>query len=262
MIEITAKITANKQVAEGIFLLHIESSEIALNAKPGQFIMLSAGSLGYDPLLRRPFSICYINDHKIAVLYRVVGHGTDLLTKKCEGQYLSVLGPLGTPFDISSIKQGGIVMIAGGMGVAPICFLAQRLKSYNKKFLIMTGFSTLTEIPRLDYMDFMGIKIATDDGSLGYHGFVTDMLEDYLTTNEKPEAIYTCGPLPMMSKVAGVARHYGIPCQVSMESNMACGLGACQGCSVCGSDKKYKLVCKNGPVFKAEDICWSKNGKS
>ena len=262
MIEITAKITANKQVAEGIFLLHIESSEIALSAKPGQFIMISVGSHGYDPLLRRPFSICYINDNKLAVLYRVVGYGTDLLAKKCEGQHLSVLGPLGTPFNISNIKQGRIVIVAGGIGVAPICFLAQRLKFDNKNFLIMAGFSTLAEIPRLDDMDFKDIKVATDDGSSGYHGFVTDMLEDYLITSEKPEAIYTCGPLPMMSKVAGVARHYGIPCQVSIESNMACGLGACQGCCVCGSDKKYKLVCKNGPVFKAEEICWSKNGKS
>ena len=126
----------------------------------------------------------------------------------------------------------------------------------------MAGFSTLTAVPLLDHMGFTNIKIATDDGSEGYHGFVTDMLEDYLSKSEKPKAIYTCGPFLMMSKVAEIARYYDISCQVAMESNMACGLGACQGCAMCGSDKKYKLVCKNGPVFQAEEIDWGKNGKS
>ena len=260
MIEITAKITANKQIAEGTFLLYAESPEIASNARPGQFVMLSTGGHGYDPLLRRPFSICHVNDRELAVLYRVVGYGTDLLAKKCEGQYISVLGPLGTSFDIASIKLKKIIMVAGGMGIAPIYFLAQKLKNDNRDFLVMAGFSTLRAMPLLDQVGFTDIKIATEDGSAGYHGFVTDMLEDHLNTSEKPETIYTCGPLPMMSKVAEITRHYNIPCQVSIESNMACGLGACQGCTAYGSDKKYKLVCKNGPVFQAEEIDWSKYG--
>jgi dihydroorotate dehydrogenase electron transfer subunit len=218
----------------------------------------------FDPLLRRPFSICAVpDDNIICILYRVVGKGTTILSRKKEGEYLSVLGPLGKCFEPPEIDKKAL-LVGGGIGVAPLLFLAQTMK--ERGFEFMAGFRTSGEIIDRGETGFFpnNISLATDDGSEGHAGPVTGLLEEYMS--RKPDqtgslSIFSCGPSPMLKKVVSIAADLNITCQVSMEAAMACGLGVCQGCAVRALSPKnhsrYYHVCKDGPVFIANSIDWS-----
>jgi dihydroorotate dehydrogenase electron transfer subunit len=259
MIETSIKIISNNSVTSDTFLLRISSPELAAGARPGQFLMVRTSNC-MDPVLRRPFSICGVEDEgTIKILYKVVGRGTKILSNKKSGEYLSVLGPLGKEFKMPD-RSEVIFLVAGGIGIAPLLFLYQEIKSFDINFL--TGFRTSKEIidPSLTGNKINNL-IATDDGSMGYSGRVTDLLLEKLEhSRQKNISIYACGPLPMLKAVRNAALKYNIPCQVSMETFMACGLGACQGC-VLGSDRvktgrAYLHVCKEGPVFDINEIDW------
>ena len=262
MIEQKTEIIFNREIARDTFLMGLRSPEIVATAKPGQFVMIRVRP-GIDPLLRRPFSICAVQeDELVLILYRIVGKGTTIMAEASEGDSFSILGPLGKGFGLpDSHKQS--ILIAGGIGVAPLLFLAQYARTGPVQ--LMTGYGSAAEIIALEQIldrtiDFV---IATDDGSAGHSGPVTDLLEAQLDQSEfEKEAtlIFTCGPEPMMKKVATMALERGIPCQASLETVMACGVGACQGCSVKTSskeDRSYCHVCTDGPVFPVEAIEWN-----
>ena len=258
MIEASTEIVFNKQVAENIFFMGFRSEVIVNAAKPGQFVMMQVRS-GIDPLLRRPFSICGVNGDVLLILYRVVGHGTTILSGKRPGDLIRVLGPLGKGF---AFPEKGVqpIMVAGGMGIAPLIFLSLALARRERHFL--AGYGTSAEVVPLDQLGIVGLSpaIATEDGSQGYHGRVTGLLESVLSNaNKKSSAIFTCGPLPMLHAVRQIALDKDIPCQVSLESTMACGVGACQGCAVKkapGFNGAYAHVCQDGPVFDADIVDW------
>ena len=258
MIEASTEIVFNKRVARNIFFMGFRSEPIVKAAKPGQFVMMQVRS-GIDPLLRRPFSVCGVNGDVLLILYRVVGHGTTILSGKRPGDLIRVLGPLGNGFAFPE-KAVQPIMVAGGMGIAPLIFLSLALARKDRHFL--AGYGTSAEVVPLDQMGIVGLSpaIATEDGSQGYHGRVTGLLESVLSTAKKnPSAIFTCGPLPMLQAVRRIALEKNIPCQVSLESTMACGVGACQGCAVKkapGFNGAYAHVCQDGPVFDADILDW------
>ena len=259
MFEQNTKIIFNKRLAPETFLMAMESPAVVANARPGQFVMIRVTS-GIDPLLRRPFSICATRgDDLFLILYKVVGRGTALMSKAKEGETLAVLGPLGNGFDLPKRECNG-VLVAGGIGIAPLIFLAQAMDTGKTAFL--TGYRSKNEILPLEPfgLDAMEPLISTDDGTAGHHGFVTELLENHLAgLSGDPPQIFSCGPLPMLNHVAGLALKRNIPCQVSLETGMACGLGACQGCVVrapSGETRTYFHVCKNGPVFDVEKLDW------
>lgn len=259
MIETYVKILSNTCITPGIFLLRFSSPGLAADAKPGQFIMVRVND-GIDPCLRRPFSISGTEEEGVVrVLYKVVGKGTEILSNKRAGDRLSVLGPLGKGFDITDPGQH-LFIVAGGIGIAPMFFISQVVD--NNAVTFMAGFRRSDEI--IDPAS-VGIKqeisIATDDGSKGYHGRVTDLLEqEIIKQGNNATSIYACGPLPMLKALNAISKKYRIPCKVSMETFMACGLGACQGCvvrSVSALDQiSYYHVCKDGPVFDINEIDW------
>jgi dihydroorotate dehydrogenase electron transfer subunit len=260
MFQETARILFNQMVTADTWLLGMKSPRIAKSARPGQFVMIRVRS-GMAPLLRRPFSICGTERDSFLVLYRAVGQGTAILTEAKGGEILSVLGPLGKGFELPA-SDAVPVLVGGGMGVAPLFFLAQRLK--KRKTLFMMGFASekdVLAIPQIKGTRTQ-VSIATDDGSKGHSGFVTDLLDDFLVKSgvgRKRHLLFTCGPKGMMSKMADISSSHGIPCQFSLEASMACGLGACLGCAIKApesSGRAYVHVCKDGPVFRTGAIDW------
>jgi dihydroorotate dehydrogenase electron transfer subunit len=258
MIEESTEIVFNKRVARNTFFMGFRSDTMVGEAEPGRFVMMQVRS-GIDPLLRRPFSICGVNKDVLLILYRVVGRGTAILSEKKTGDFLRVLGPLGRGF-VPPQEAVRPILVAGGMGIAPLIFLSLNLARKDQQFL--AGYSVSSEVVPLDQLGIVGLSptVATEDGSIGHHGRVTELLESTLSTSkEEPSTIFTCGPLPMLKAVSRMAQAWNIPCQVSLESHMACGVGACQGCAVKrASDavKPYAHVCQDGPVFDAETLDW------
>jgi dihydroorotate dehydrogenase electron transfer subunit len=183
------------------------------------------------------------------------------MAEKREGEKLSVLGPLGRGFEVPD-GHSFPLLVAGGMGVAPLFFLAQAVMPRLIHFMI--GVSSASELVAIERMGIhnIDVSIATDDGTLGHTGPVTDLLDAHLGQGGRqkdPFSVFACGPRPMLKKVAAITSQYRIPYQASLESVMACGLGACQGCAVKaspGEGRPFHHVCKDGPVFRAESIDW------
>lgn len=246
----------NSQVSQDSFAMVILAPRVVTLARPGQFVMVACSETGQSPLLRRPLSIHAVDGDCLTLLYRVVGQGTELLANMQVNHSLSILGPLGTGFAIPEKKHH--CLVGGGIGIAPLLFLARAIRRAQpeSKITLLAGARSDLELLAIEkFQPGVEVLIATDDGSEGHHGFVTELLAE--VTGDV--AVYTCGPTPMMKGVAEIAREHGWGCQVSLESHMACGMGACLGCAVErsgvheGADK-YVHVCKDGPVFKAEEI--------
>jgi dihydroorotate dehydrogenase electron transfer subunit len=239
-------------------------------ALPGQFLHIRVED-SCDPLLRRPLSIHDIiasrkdGGYIARILYEVVGKGTALLSEKKPFSEIDVLGPLGAGFDLQKIrKEGHVVVVAGGMGVAPLFFLARKLiqdaqhASGNSKIIILIGAKTRHDILREKEFKDLGcdVRVATEDGSKGFKGRVTDLLkEQLLAFRGQPSVVCACGPKPMLAVVSAIARQHRVPAQVSLEEFMGCGLGACLGC-VIRTTSGYRRICHDGPVFDAADILW------
>ncbi|NVM26415.1 MAG: dihydroorotate dehydrogenase electron transfer subunit [Desulfobacterales bacterium] len=263
MLEEVAPIESNRKIGKGTFLMGFRSTSLASLTRPGQFFMIHFGRATKDPLLRRPFSIHGIQDtNRLMILYNIVGKGTSLLSALREGDPISVIGPLGNGFTLPRPNERAL-LVAGGMGIAPLLFLTQALKRVQRRRIKMfLGFPTSQEVVLTDQLKDLDIDLSltTEDGSLGTRGLVTDLLDQYLgqELTERP-VLYACGPAPMLRKVAQRAVAFNLRCYVSLESHMACGFGICQGCAVKTSsskDKPYYYVCQDGPVFSAEMIDW------
>lgn len=251
------EISRIERLTNDIFRLTLESPEIASVAKPGQFVMVRTGT-GKDPLLRRPFSISQTSsDRYFQLLFKVVGRGTSILAHCREGEFLSVLGPLGSGFDIDCKADN--CLVGGGMGIAPLLFLAKTMsrKCALNAPTIVLGARNAEELSPLiqDFKDLgFSVHAATDDGSLGQHGLVTDVLKGLQL---KPGCrMSVCGPTPMMTAVHFFCKERAIDCQVSMETAMACGMGACLGCIVPLAKGGYGHACSDGPVFDAKELLW------
>lgn len=279
-----SRIIFNRKISSGYYRMRIRCPEIASRAKPGQFVMVKTTKL-LDPLLRRPFGIhrlCHErNTHAeddapscIEILYKIVGKGTTILSEKKGHETMDLMGPLGNGFSLEPHVETA-VMVAGGIGVAPLFSLAQALKGIKGnqgvgvELMVFIGGEKRDDILCLNDFKKMGAKVAvcTMDGSLGTKGVVTDRLLDFLRHHPPLKMqnlrLFGCGPLPMLKTLSEIASSNGIPCQVSLESRMACGVGACQGCAVpTETDKegertfRYQRACKEGPVFDSAVICW------
>lgn len=272
MLQLKAKIVSNKNIKGKYFHCVLDAPELAKQALPGQFLEIKVAE-GLEPLLRRPISIHRVDNGKIELLYEVVGVGSEKLSVRKSGEELDIIGPLGNGFGLQSqvTSQKLQVLVAGGMGTAPLLFLAEKLsqvRSYKPQVLVLIGAKNKDQILCVDEFKRLGceVKVATDDGSCGFKGKVTELLKDALlvTGDLRLAAIYACGPRPMLKRISEISKEFDCPAQISLEEHMACGIGACLGCVVkthsaqrtAHSDFVYKRVCKEGPVFDAQEIIW------
>ena len=257
MKQLIAKILENKRIGQSFYRMRLESGYLAKNSKPGQFVEVKC-SEGDEVLLRRPLGVHRIFNGGIDLLYEVIGKGTKDLSARKRGDSLNIIGPIGRGFDLSAIKKPPLI-VAGGVGAAPLLCLAQKMAEKKIKPYVMIGARTASHI--LCEKDFkeLGcfVVVATEDGSKGHKGYVTDIMRHLLMVIRcKASIIYACGPHPMLKAVDHIADSSGIPCQVSMEEHMACGVGVCLGCPVKVKSGGYKMVCKDGPVFDSREIAW------
>jgi len=254
MKQLKAKILANDRVSNSFYRMKLTSSYLAKTAKPGQFVEVRC-TAGVDPLLRRPLGVHRITKSGIEILYEVVGKGTELLSTQKAGQELDIIGPLGNGFDIRNTKYDvrTTILIAGGIGVAPLVALAEELGDAH----VVIGARTKSHVLCENEFKRAGctVVIATEDGSKGRKGLATELLKDALVSRKNAQ-IYACGPIGMLKAVARLAASYRVRCQVSLEERMACGVGVCLGCPVKVRLGDYKMVCKDGPVFDAQEIVW------
>lgn len=240
------ELISNIEVAENIFRLEISAQELSEIARAGQFVQVKISD---EFTLRRPLGIASAKNGVIKIFYRINGRGTKFLSTKKSGEHLNILGALGNGFNTEI--DGRILLVGGGMGAAPLLSAAEKLSAAD----ILIGGKNSNEVnfwikefqPEVDK-----IFITTDDGSRGSKGFVTSLLPEVLDYDNF-SAIYTCGPEIMMRGVAKIAAENNLPCYVSLERRMACGLGACLSCSIDTASGRKK-VCKDGPVFNAKEI--------
>jgi dihydroorotate dehydrogenase electron transfer subunit len=267
--QVKSEVVRKEQLAKDVIRLTLAAPEIAAQASPGQFMMLKAADK-LEPLLRRPFSIHQATANgQVQILFKVVGKGSKYLAEREKGDMLDIVGPLGHGFVLPRGPSENICIVGGGMGCAPLYFLTKRLlkNRLGGRLQVYLGATTAKELAVVkEDFENLGVKVfaATDDGSLGYHGFVTDLVADSLEQEGQRWQFYSCGPHPMMNKVALYCAAQQWPCQVSLETMMACGISACLGCTVrsspaklISSNKQFLHVCKDGPVFDSGDIAWT-----
>jgi len=266
-----SQVLTNIEVSPGYFRMRMTAPPAVLAAAAGQFVMVKV-SRAIDPLLRRPFGIYdmgtfmtpYTDSGRqtfVEILYKVIGRGTGMLADLHQGDHLDIIAPLGTGFDLGEAGEEKI-LIGGGVGLAPLYLLAKELVKSHKVRLFAGGRGKedvlcITEFERLGVETY----VATDDGTLGDRGLVTQVMLKHLAAGGEPKRLYACGPFPMLRAVAGIAEELQVDCQVSLEAFMACGMGACLGCVVKGVNHStetpdYRCVCKDGPVFDSTDLSW------
>ena len=251
---INARVISNKEVLPNIYLMSAEAPEIAAIARPGQYVMVRCGE-GYDMPLRRPLGIHRISKDGISLLYSVIGRGTEWLSQRKAGELVDLLGPLGNGFEVYPSSRN-LLLVAGGVGIAPLLPLAEHAKAKGLKFRLVIGEKNAAKI----YPERLlpaGIKpvITTEDGSLGQKGMVTDVLPKFIS---EADQVFVCGPLPMYRAIAKMSKKLGNkPTQVLLGTVLGCGVGACLSCSI-ETKRGRKLVCKDGPVFEFSDILWDK----
>jgi dihydroorotate dehydrogenase electron transfer subunit len=271
------EVTSNVFLKDRHLVLELAAPPALRKAVPGQFLHIRIED-SCDPLLRRPLSIHDVSvpsgkkQTKVRILSEVVGKGTSLLSQKKPFSTVDVLGPLGHGFDLKALSSFETVyVVAGGMGVAPLFYLAKRLLEVRKatrrsggkgKVVVLIGGRTKEHVLREREFKALGcdVHLATDDGSRGFKGRVTQLLEKELlsgATHAGSRVICACGPKPMLAALTSVAKKNDIPAYVSLEEFMGCGLGACLGC-VIRTASGYKRICHDGPVFPASEVMWGK----
>jgi len=270
-----ARILSHDALPSDHFLLTLDAPRLARAARPGQFVMLQAQP-GTDPLLRRPMSVCRVGGtppRRVEILYKVTGHGTEMLSRQPKGAVLAMLGPLGNGFRLpprASGRRGSgrapaqeaprQVLVAGGVGIAIFPFLAEALGKLGHKPLLLFGARSAADLVALDLFGRgrVEMRFATENGSRGTRGYVTSLLAPLLEAAGPKPSLYVCGPTPMLRAVGEQALAGGAPCQLALESQMPCGIGVCLGCVVAAADPNavppYPRVCTEGPVFEAGSV--------
>lgn len=235
------RIISNQPIAHLTYRMELEGN--AANMLPGQFVEIALP----DCFLRRPISICDISDNRLTLIYKVVGRGTSLMAQLQPGSELDILTCLGNGYDLT--KSGDrVLLIGGGVGVPPLVYAAKMLRQAGKSVRVVMGFNSANEVFAEQELTALGcqVDVCTMDGSYGTQGLVTDLL------NTTEPFYYACGPLPMLK---AIVRTIGTNGQISMEERMGCGVGICVGCTI-ETKRGIKRVCKEGPVFDAEEIIW------
>ena len=232
----------NKLIARGTYLMTLSGDTEGIC--PGQFVNIKLDGF----YLRRPISVCDAESGVLTLIYKVVGGGTEAMSKLGEGAVLDLLTGLGNGYD-TSLSGNCPMLIGGGAGVPPLYMLAKKLIAEGKDVKVILGFNTADEVFFKDEFEALGatVTVTTVDGSMGMRGFVTAAMEDVAYTH-----FYTCGPEPMLKAVYAASKTSG---QMSFEERMGCGFGACMGCS-CKTVTGNKRICKEGPVLKKEDVIW------
>lgn len=264
-----AEVVANRPVATNQFEIAIHCPTIAQYAQPGQFVQLRVQS-GYEPLFSRPFSVFRKHPERgdFSVVYLVRGTFTQMLARKQAGDRVFVVGPLGNRFTVAQPSEERVhVLVAGGVGAPPLYLLAEELIQTgvpSTNVVVINGARRHDLLVCQEHFAQLGVRAfaVTEDGSLGAKGKVTDVLkrlyEDSGLAHHRWQ-IYTCGPTAMLEAVADFASTYRLPCQVSMETLMPCGLGVCLGCAVrvrTADGFEYKRACVDGPIFEAMEVLW------
>jgi len=267
-------VLSNQEISPGYYRMRILAPDFGATARPGQFIMFRV-QMSMPSMLRRPFGIFRTGflapdceglppREYLEILYKVVGQGTGIMRELHAGDRVEVLGPLGKGFDPGKSEEEKI-LVGGGIGLVPLYMLASELVKTSSVRLLMGG-RTRDDILAVTEFERLGVStyVCTDDGSLGEEGLVTQVLVRKL--DKYPQvSVYACGPMPMLEAVQQICAARGVPLQVSLEALMACGVGACLGCVVKGAghtdqNPRYLCTCKEGPVFRAEQLDWSKLG--
>ena len=246
-----SEVVSLEEVMPGVFLMWLLAPGIAGAAKPGQFAMLRCGSHNF---LRRPLSIHRVSGdrQKLAFLFAAVGKGTRWLSGVTPGQELDLVGPLGQGFEID-VDASQLLLVAGGLGVAPLGFLADEARAQGKNVNLLLGAATASALCPAELLPGVdSCRSATDDGTYGRRGLVTHLLAESLPGTQQ---IFACGPLPMLRALAADPALRQHRAQVSLEIRMACGLGVCYGCTV-NTVHGLRQVCKHGPVFEMADVLW------
>ena len=236
-----------RELTEDVYALTLEGGALGQAAKPGQFLHIKCGD---GVLLRRPISICDCRDGYVKIVFQAVGAGTRWLSEKRRG-VLDVLGPLGTGF---SLEGQRILLVGGGLGVPPLLYAGRATSGITTAIL---GFRSAAQVILKDHFRDVcnQLILTTDDGSAGEAGSVAGPLERELQAGGY-DAVLACGPIPMLRAVAALAARYDVPCQVSLEERMACGVGACLGCAVPMQDGRNLRACHDGPVFDSREVKW------
>jgi len=256
--QVYTKLIKKEKLLEGLYKFSVEAKEIVDVAKPGNFVEIRINE-NSDPFLRRPISIYNLDKEKgiLEFIFQVKGKGTQLLAKKEEGDLIDIIGPLGSgTFKFEGKKN--IAIIGGGIGIFPLYELAKQAKNSGVRIHTYLGFKNkeLVTLEKEFEEVSSNLTITTDDGTYGEKGFAINYLEKEL---KEFDGIYACGPLPMLKAVKKLGEENNIPCQISLEEKMGCGLGVCLGCAVktAASSKdspEYVHVCKAGPVFDSKIV--------
>lgn len=258
MKQVRAAITSAVEAMPGTYLVWLEAPPIATAAAPGQFIMVRCGS---DTVLPRPLSVHRVDGDRLALLFNVVGRGTRWLSQRKKGDSLDIFGPLGNGFRLEPDTKN-LLLVAGGMGIAPLCFLADVAAADGKKVTLIAGARTAAGLLPVSVSQSLfdhgllpasiHIVNATDDGSEGFKGLATDLVPAYL---EGTHQIFACGAVEMYRAMAQMPALKDRPVQISLEIMMGCGMGVCYGCTI-KTKNGLKQVCKDGPVFEMGEIEW------
>ena len=253
-VKIKSTVAEQKKLAEGIYSMWLLAEEIAVQAKPGQFI--SVYSNDKSRVLPRPISICEIDREqgKLRIVYRVVGKGTEEFSKALAGDTFEILGPLGNGFPLEKAKGKRVLMVGGGIGVPP---MLQTAKEAEAEAVIVSGYRNSDLFLKEELENAGSLYIATEDGSVGTKGNVLDAIRE---NGIQADVMFACGPTPMLRALKQYAEEKNMPCWISMEEKMACGIGACLAC-VCQSKDvdahshvHNKRICKDGPVFLSTEV--------
>ncbi len=259
--QLSCTVLSRKELLDDIFKLTLASSHICKKAEPGNFVHVKVNS-GGSSLLRRPFSIHDVDRvrNRFELLLKVVGEGTAILSQKSPGDTLDLLGPIGNSFSLPA-KGREVILVAGGMGIAPLWFLFTRLagRLSLENLTVLLGAKSKEELLYADRLKDTQAKliIATDDGSAGRKGLITEVfLKETRRKGCDPKrlAVYSCGPHKMLKRMSQIAKGLDLSCQISLETHMACGVGACWGCVVKENTETYKRICVDGPVFDAREV--------
>jgi len=254
-----SEVIENKEIAENIFEAHLSSKNISKIAQPGQFINILPSNK-FNRTMRRPMSLSFQDKNSFKIIYKPIGHGTNIMREWKKGVKVDIIGPLGNSWNISGNKEA--ILLGGGVGIAPILNLYNNIKSKKTTYLFF-GARTQKE-HFIDYNPDKNIYISTDDGSVGIKGNLFEALNNIFTIEElKNKCVYVCGPPGMMETVRKFTFDHKIECYLALETIMACGIGICQGCTVEKYHSfenidtyrnTYELVCMDGPIYSASEI--------
>jgi dihydroorotate dehydrogenase electron transfer subunit len=245
-----ATVVANEEIMPGVYLIRLDCPDIASSARPGRFVMVRCEGIEYQ--LRRPLSIHRLEENELSLLFSVVGRGTRWLARCQAGDRLDLLGALGNGFIIHPDSQD-LLLAAGGIGIAPLAFMAGEAIKKGKRVTLLLGASAAGQLYPSKLLP-AGVRLVTitEDGSEGERGLITDILPDF---SDGADQLFACGPLAMYQTMARMAELKDKAVQVSLEVRMGCGLGICYACTV-KTKNGLRQTCKDGPVFELDEVLW------